>query len=212
MEADNARETYDTSKAYKPVYDIYKDTLQNLYYRYLYHYEDTPPIVDWQGVPHRTSLMATIRAKYQFLGNWCWEVIYGEYPMWKERVEGAAEAASRGWQQITVTPDMLANSKGKDYPAARLGTIKMNPITHTIDIPDGKQVVRVVVHGFSNSEHDAILSEVNGQPCHYVYPAKGYNPVYTTHVIESLHISNEPLSITFTGSQCCVVIRVYIEG
>ena len=212
MEADNARESYDPSKAYQPVYAIYKDTLQNLYYRYLYHYEDTPPIVDWQGVPQRTSLMATNRAKYQFLGNWCWEVIYGEYPIWKERVEGAAEAASRGWQQITVTPDMLSNSKGKDYPAARLGTIKMNPITHTIDIPDGKQVVRVVVHGFSNSDNDAVLSEVNGQPCHYVYPAKGYNPVYTTHVIESLHISNEPLSITFTGSQCCVVIRVYVEG
>ena len=51
MEADNARESYDPSKAYQPVYAIYKDTLQNLYYRYLYNYEDTPPVTDWQGVP-----------------------------------------------------------------------------------------------------------------------------------------------------------------
>ena len=210
MEADNARESYDPSKAYQPVYAIYKDTLQNLYYRYLYHYEDTPPVTDWQGVPQRTSLMAANRAKYQFLGNWCWEVIYGEYPMWKERVEGIKEAASKGWTQITVTTEMLSNTKGKEYNDARLGTIKLSPTTHHIALPEGKQVVRVVVHGFSNTENDAVLSDINGQPCHYVYPAKAYNPNYTTHVIDFAEPADS-LSLNFADSQCCVVIRIYVK-
>ena len=213
MEADNARDSYDPSKAYQPVYAIYKDTLQNLYYRYLYNYEDTPPVTDWQGVPQRTSLMPANRAKYQFLGNWPWEVIYGEYPMWKEKVDGANEAAMNGWQQITVTADRLSNTKGKDYNDARLNTIKLAPTTHTIAIPEGKQVVRVVVHGFSNTDNDAILSDINGQPCNYVFPAKGYNPIYTTHVIEGSQLSalGSQLSLTFTNSQCCAVIRVYVK-
>lgn len=210
MEADNARESYDPSKAYQPVYAIYKDTLQNLYYRYLYNYEDTPPIVDWQGVPQRTSLMPVNRAKYQFLGNWCWEVIYGEYPMWKERVDGAAEAASKGWQQITLTPEMLSNTKGKDYPAARLGTIKLAPVTHTIAIPEGKQVVRVVLHGFSNTDHPSVMTINEDMVNNFVFPAKGYNPVYTTHVIDLTEPANR-LSLTFAESQCCVVIRMYVK-
>ena len=214
MEADNARESYDPSKAYQPIFGIYKDTLQNLYYRYLYNYEDTPPIMDWQGVPQRTSLMPTNRYKYQFLGNWCWEVIYGEYPMWKELVDGAAEAASKDWTQITVTKDMLSNDKGKEYSDARLGTIKMNPIEHTIAIPEGKQVVRVVVHGFSNSEQASVMTITNYQlPItndQYLFPGKGFNPIYTTHVID-LTEPADALSLNFSDSQCCVVIRVYCK-
>ncbi|MBR4263068.1 MAG: pectate lyase [Paludibacteraceae bacterium] len=219
MEADNARESYDPSKAYQPVYAIYKDTLQNLYYRYLYHYEDTPPVTDWQGVPQRTSLMAVNRAKYQFLGNWCWEVIYGEYPMWKERVEGIKEAATHGWQQITVTKEMLSNTKGKEYNDARLGTIKLSPTTHHIALPEGKQVVRVVVHGFSNTDHPSVMT-INDQGLstfdfrlstnNYVFPAKAYNPNYTTHVIDFAEPADS-LSLNFADSQCCVVIRIYIK-
>ena len=213
MEADNARESYDPSKAYQPVYAIYKDTLQNLYYRYLYNYEDTPPVIDWQGVPQRTSLMAANRAKYQFLGNWCWEVIYGEYPMWKERVEGVAEAASKGWTQITVTKEMLSNTKGKEYNDARLGTIKLSPTTHHIALPEGKQVVRVVVHGFSNTDHPSVMTinekMVNDQ-INFVFPAKAYNPNYTTHVIDFAEPADS-LSLNFADSQCCVVIRIYVK-
>ena len=212
-EADNARDSYAPSRAYQPVYAIYKDSLQNLYYRYLYNYEDTPPIIDWQGVPQRTSLMPVNRAKYQFLGNWPWEVIYGEYPMWKEKVEGAAQALANGWQQITVSADMLSNTKGKEYADARLGTIKMTPVEHMIALPEGKQVVRIAVHGFSNSsEEEAVLSAINGQPCEYIFPKKEYNPIYTTHIIEREKIkANDPLSLTFSGAQCCVVIRVYVQ-
>lgn len=217
MEADNARESYDPSKAYQPVYAIYKDSLQNLYYRYLYNYEDTPPVTDWQGVPQRTSLMPVNRAKYQFLGNWCWEVIYGEYPMWKEQVEGAAEAAANGWTQLTVSKDMLSNAKGKDYNDARLNTIKLAPTTHTIAIPEGKQVVRIVVHGFANGEQASVLSAVNGNECNYIFPGKGYNPIYTTHTIDlnQMTYDQSPMtnsvSLTFSDAQCCVVIRVYCK-
>jgi hypothetical protein len=215
MESDNARESYDPSRAYQPVFGIYKDSLQNLYYRYLYNYEDTPPVTDWQGVPQRTSLMAANRAKYQFLGNWCWEVIYGEYPIWKERVEGAAEASSKGWTQITVTKDMLSNTKGKEYNDARLGTIKLAPVEHSIAIPEGKQVVRVVVHGFANGEQASVMTVndkmVNDKMVNeFVFPAKGYNPVYTTHIID-LTEPTESLSLNFAQSQCCVVIRIYCK-
>ena len=207
MEADNARESYDPSKAYQPVFAIYKDSLQNLYYRYLYNYEDTPPVIDWQGVPQRTSLMPVNRAKYQFLGNWCWEVIYGEYPMWKELVEGAAEATANGWTQVTVTKDMLSNAKGKDYNDARLNTIKLAPTTHSIAIPEDKQVVRVVVHGFSNTDQASVMTIAGNE---YIFPAKGYNPIYTTHAID-LTEPAESLSLNFAESQCCVVIRVYCK-
>ena len=158
--------------------------------------------------------MPVNRAKYQFLGNWPWEVIYGEYPMWRELVDGTNEAAMHGWQQITVTKEMLSNAKGKDYSDARLGTIKLNPIEHRIAIPEGKQVVRVVVHGFGNSsDNDAVLSAVNGQPCNYVFPKRGYNPIYTTHVLsnDELPMTNDQLSLTFSEAQCCVVIRVYVK-
>ena len=210
MEADNARESYDASKAYEPVFGIYKDSLQNLYYRYLYNYEDTPPVMDWQGVPQRTSLMAANRDKYQFMGSWPWEVIYGEYPIWKERVEGSAEAAKNGWTQITVTKDMLNNAKGKEYSDARWGTIKLNPMQHFIALPDGKQVVRVVVHGYSNGEVQATLANINGQPVNYVFPGKGYNPVYAVHTIDLAEPADH-LNLTFTGTQCCVTIRIYCK-
>ena len=158
--------------------------------------------------------MPTNRYKYQFLGNWCWEVIYGEYPMWKELVDGAAEAAAKGWTQITVTKEMLSNQKGKEYSDARLGTIKLNPIEHTIAVPEGKQVVRVVVHGFSNSE---VASEMtinnNHSPItnnHYSFPGKGFNPIYTTHVIDLTEPADN-LSLTISEAQCCVTIRVYCQ-
>ena len=209
-EADNARDSYNPKMAYQPIYGIYKDTLVNLYYRFLYNYEDTPPIIDYQGVPQRTSLMPTNRAKYQFLGNWCWEVIYGEYPMWKEKVEGAAESARNGWTQLTVSKDMLSNSKGKEYNDARLGTIKLAQGRHVIAVPEGKEAVRMVVHGFANGDEASTLSEVNGQATNYLFPAKAYNPIYTTHEIDlSATPAKGELPIVISGAQCCVIIRLY---
>ena len=205
MEADNARESYDPSKAYQPVYAIYKDTLQNLYYRYLYNYEDTPPVTDWQGVPQRTSLMAANRAKYQFLGNWCWEVIYGEYPIWKELVTGTEEAAQKGWTQVTVTREMLRNVQNKEYSDARIGTIKLNPTEHIIRIPEGKEAVRIVVHGYSNTAEESVLTLESA----YVFPAKGYNPVYKTYTIDLTEPVMGELPVRISGTQCCAVIRLY---
>jgi len=212
-EADNARESYDPKRAYEPIYGIYKDTLVNLYYRFLYNYEETPAIIDRNGVPQRTSLFWQNRSKYQFLGNWCWEVIYGEFPMWQERVAGADEAAQNGWTQLTVTPDMLYNAKHKDYNMARLGTIKMSPTTHEIDVPKGMEAVRIVIHGFANSaEDEAVIKSVNGMDGEYVFPKKVYNPVYTTHVIDlSGAPAKDNVPFVLEGGQCCVVIRMYCK-
>ena len=120
-------------------------------------------------------------AQIQLLGNGVGKLL-GEYPVWKELTDGAAEAAAKGWTQIAIKKDMLSNTKGKDYSNARLGTIKLTPCEHAVALPEGKQVVRVVVHGFSNSEQASLLSAINGQPVHYTFPGKNYNPVYTTHV------------------------------
>ena len=154
--------------------------------------------------------MAANRDKYQFMGSWPWEVIYGEYPIWKEGVDGAAEAAKNGWTQITVSKDMLNNAKGKEYSNARWGTIKLNPMQHTVAIPEGKQVVRVVVHGYSNAAEPATLTDINGQTVNYVFPAKGYNPVYAAHTIDLTNPADQ-LKLTFTGPQCCVTIRIYCK-
>jgi pectinesterase len=82
-----ATKSYNPEKAYQPIFAIYDDKLQHLYYRYMYHYEDTPDSVDWKGCTVPTSLNALRRTKYQFMGSWPLKVIKNEYPKWKQRME-----------------------------------------------------------------------------------------------------------------------------
>lgn len=88
-----AQSSYDPAQDYNPIYAIYKDTLQQMYYRFLYDYAPTTITTtvgasqDFlpDGCPVYTTLMATNRASYQYLGNWCTRVIYTEYPQWLHR-------------------------------------------------------------------------------------------------------------------------------
>lgn len=205
MEADNARQSYDPKKAYQPLYGIYKDSLQNLYYRFLYNYEDAPAVPDKNGVPTRTSLMPVNRYKYQFIGDWPWEVIYGEYPVWKHRTEAKGE-----W--LEVDKDLaITNEKGKEYAQARIGTIKLSPIEYKIQVPAGKTARRVYVFGYANGDSDVTLSSsLSPHPSH-LFPAKGYHPVYMECTIDlDAGVSGE-VPLRFEGGQVCVIIRVLCE-
>lgn len=82
-----ASKSYDETKAYQPIYSIYDDKqLPHLFYRFLYIYEDAAPTQDWKGCTVPTSLDATRRTKYDYLGTWCTKLINEEYPKWKNRV------------------------------------------------------------------------------------------------------------------------------
>ena len=70
-EEEIARTSYREDKAYQPIYAIYENAYPHLYYRFLYNYEDTEPVVDSKGLPVATSLMSQSRRNYQYLGSWC---------------------------------------------------------------------------------------------------------------------------------------------
>lgn len=88
-----AQSSYDPRQDYKPIFAIYKDTLQQMYYRFLYEYAPatiTTAVGASQafltdGCPVYTTLMATNRASYQYLGNWCTRVITTDYSQWLRR-------------------------------------------------------------------------------------------------------------------------------
>ena len=215
MEVDNARRSYDPKKGYQPLYGVYKDSLQNLYYRFLYNYEDSPAVPDKNGVPTRTSLMPVNRYKYQFVGDWPWEVIYGEYKVWKQKQETRNEKGE--WLEVDKSL-AITNDKGKEYTQARLGTIKLNPIEYKVQIPEGKKAKRVYVFGFANGDtpvtmHSSLFplpSSLSPLPS-YLFPAKGYHPVYTEHTIELGDGVSGEVPLRFDGGQVCVIIRVLCE-
>ena len=66
-EEEIARSSYRPEKEYQPIFAIYKDEYAHLFYRFLYNYEDTDPVVDEKGLPVATSLMAT---NLQDTDNW----------------------------------------------------------------------------------------------------------------------------------------------
>ena len=44
-----AEKSYDPEKEYQPIFAIYDDQLQHLYYRFLYTFEDAPEATDWKA-------------------------------------------------------------------------------------------------------------------------------------------------------------------
>lgn len=82
---DNAVKSYDSRKAYQPIYGIYDNNYAFLFYRFLYNYEDTEPIKDEHGVMVDTSLRAENRRSYQYVGNWPQRILREKYPAWKAK-------------------------------------------------------------------------------------------------------------------------------
>lgn len=232
-EEEIARASYDASKAYEPIYAIYDESLQHLYYRFLYNYADSDPITDSKGCQIITSLNPIRRTSYQFLGSWCQRVINDEYPAWKRKIEAKEEAKDATLYELSTETSLsskddpspynfsngfsISNAKGKGYGTGIAGsnTIKYSANDYTINIPNGLQIVKIKFYGYNNyTDADAYLKKVGGQTfatTDYVFPAKnGENPVYKEFTID---LSSNPavntLVFALAIKQCCLTISVY---
>ena len=225
-----ATASYDESKAYQPIFAIYTNDYPHLFYRFLYNYADSEPVVDSKGLPVATSLMAGNRASYQYLGSWCQNVIEVEYPAWKQKMDiknAAGDATLNELSNSTYESSpstetwnfangfSISNSKSKAYAKGVSNAVKYSAgVPFTINIPEGQAVIKATFYGYSNYDSDAYISEFNGtnySSTDYVFPAKDNgSPVYVTHTID---ISDNPatgtLPFTIANKQCGVIITLY---
>ena len=225
-----ATKSYDASKAYQPIFAIYDDQLQHLYYRFLYTYEDAPEATDWQGCTVPTSLNAIRRVNYQFMGSWPLNVINNEYPAWKERIE--SQSGGDDFTTYTLSNETntgsntsalynfndnisIANSNGKGYGTGKSNTIKYSAnVNYTIQLPEGMRVSKVQFYGYDNYDADAYIKSFNGQnfsATDYVFPAKddAGNMTYVSHTLEAATPITGSFIFTLGSKQCCLIITLY---
>ena len=234
-----ATTSYRPEMAYQPIYAIYDDQYQHLYYRFLYNFEDTEPEVDSKGLAIPTSLNAIRRTSYQFLGSWCMNVINVEYPAWLQRIKDQEESA--GYTTYALTSDTytgtttsgtstfynfsdgisISNEKGKGY-ATGLSSVKSIKysagVKYIIKLPEEIAVDKIKFYGYDNyAEADAYISELNGttyNSTEYVFPAKDANGTaqLTSHTIE---FADQPatgaIGFTIAGKQCGLAITLFCK-
>ncbi|MBQ3806105.1 MAG: pectate lyase [Prevotella sp.] len=228
-----AKNSYDATKAYQPIYSIYADTIQHLYYRFLYNYEDADSITDWKGCEVPTSLNALRRTKYQFLGSWCYKTIHTEYPAWKQKMDiinNASDATayelSNGTNTGTNTGALynfkdgfsIGNNNGsKNYSTGKNNTVKYTQgVTYTINIPANTAVTKVTFYGYDNytgtNSYISSLNGVNYSTTDYVFPQKETaesDGIYTTQTITLNTPATGSLPFVLGGKQTCLIITVY---
>lgn len=227
-----ASKSYSENYAYQPIYAIYDDTYQHLYYRFLYNYEDADSITDWKDCTVPTSLNALRRTKYQFLGSWCYRTINEEYPAWKQKMDIINNSGEATPYEISATTNTgtnttalynfrdgftVANSNGKSYGTGKNNTVKYSAgVKYTINLPKDMNVVKATFYGYDNyKDADAYISEVNGTTFAsdaYVFPQKDASE-NATYVSNTVDLSNNPasgtMSFTVNGKQCCLIITLY---
>lgn len=230
-EYEMATSSYQESKAYQPIFSIYSNEYPHLYYRFLYNYDDTDPVVDGKGLPIATSLMAGNRVSYQYLGSWCQNVIENEYPAWKKRIEAQNAEGNGSDNELSATTYggqcevngetilnfsngyKVGNVKGKGYGTGKSNTVKYSATDYVIYIPKGQKVTKVSFFGYDNYDVDAYLRNVNGvsyDATDYVFPAKHDVPVYVTHTLDlGANPAEGKLTFTIGAKQCCLVITLY---
>lgn len=225
-----ATKSYDASKAYQPIFAIYDDQIQHLYYRFLYTYEDAPEATDWQGCTVPTSLNALRRVNYQFMGSWPLNVIKNEYPTWKQRIE--SQGGDEDYTAYTLSAETntgsntsalynfndeisVANSNGKGYGTGKSNTVKYSAnVNYTVQLSEGMRVRKVQFYGYDNYDADAYIKSFNGQnfsATDYVFPAKDDtgNMTYVTHTLEAKTPITGSFSFTLGNKQCCLIITLY---
>lgn len=228
-----AKDSYNPEMAYQPIYAIYKNELGHLFYRFLYNYADTDPVIDNKGCPVATSLMATNRCSYQYIGSWCQRTIQNEYVAWKKRVEAlsaAGDATAYILDQSTYIQDAangaahtykfsngfsVANTKDKAFGAGKENTIKYSANTpYSITIPEGLSIVKVSFLGYDNYDALAYIKECNGKTfasTDYPFPAK-VGDQYSI-VSHQLDLSDNPASgqmiFELGNKQCCLILTLY---
>ena len=233
-----ATTSYRPEMAYQPIYAIYDDRYQHLYYRFLYNFEDSEPEIDSKGLSIPTSLNAARRTSYQFLGSWCMNVINVEYPAWLQRIKDQEESA--GYTTYALTSDTytgtttsgtstfynfadgisISNEKGKGY-ATGLSSVKSIKysagVKYIINLPKGIAVDKIKFYGYDNyAEADAYISELNGttyNSTEYVFPAKDATGTaqLTSHTIEFTNPATGTIEFTVAGKQCALAITLFCK-
>ena len=224
-----ATTSYQEDKAYQPVFGIYSNDLAHLFYRFLYNYEDTPPVVDSKGVPVATSLMAANRASYQYLGSWGLNVINAEYPAWKQRMEALNDTTDATPYELSAVTYLssetttytfkdgltVSNTAGKGYATGSSNTVKYSAnVDYTITLPKSLSVEKITFYGYDNYDADAYLSQLNGvtyASTDYVFPAKvDGTATFVTHTID---LASAPatgtLGFKLGNKQCCLIMTLY---
>ena len=225
-EEELARANYDPSKAYQPIYAIYKDTIQHMYYRFLYNYEDTPIAFDDKGCPYYTSLLPTNRASYQYIGSWCQRIIETEYPAWLAKYEPhaggtymlSAETCVSPRNDNTYTFDnafIITNDAGAGYSPAKQNAIRYSAdVTYTIHIPYDLQVEQAEIRGYCNySDADARLQLWNNTTYtegQYTFPRTddGDSQWVTYYMDMSDAPACDTLPFRITGRQTSMLIQL----
>lgn len=225
-----AKNSYDASKAYQPIYSIYDDELQHLYYRFLYNYEDADSVIDWKGCLVPTSLYAQRRTSYQYLGSWCYKIINTEYPAWKQKMDLINNAGEATPYELSATTNAgnnttavyyfndgftITNNDSKAYGTGKENTVKYsNGKVYTITIPEGKAITKIAFTGYDNyAASDAYVAKVGKTEyptTQYVFPAKvGDSYTIVTHTIDLASPASKELTFTVAGQQCCLIITAY---
>ena len=223
-----ASNSYDPEKEYQPIFAIYDDQLQHLYYRFLYTYEDADYTTDWKGCSVPTSLNALRRVNYQFMGSWPLNVIKNEYPAWKKRLE--SQNASQGYTTYTLADNTktstssseyaftgnikVTNGNSKNYGAGKSNTVKYSAnVMYTVQLPAGMKIDKVDFYGYDNYDVDAYISQFNGtnfSSTDYVFPAKdGDNMTYVTHTLVAATPIENSFSFKLGSKQCCLILTLY---
>ena len=223
-----ASKSYNPEKEYQPIFAIYDDNLQHLYYRFLYSYEDAEDSIDWKGCPIVTSLNAKRRVNYQFMGSWPLNVIKNEYPAWKKRIE--QQNASQGYKTYALSGETntssssseygfkgdikITNGNSKGYANGKSSTVKYSAnVIYTVQLPTGMKIDKVDFYGYDNYDVDAYISHFNGTDLgatDYVFPAKnGDDMTYVNHTLQATTPIENSFSFKLGSKQCCLIITLY---
>lgn len=221
-----ARANYDSTRAYEPIYAIYKDSIPHMYYRFLYNYEDTPIAFDDNGCPYYTSLFRAIRVGYQYVGSWCQRVIETEYPAWKVKygihddgtyiLSTESCVSNRNEQTYTFNNAFtITNDGGVGYSTAKAYSIRYTAgVTYTIHIPSDLQVTEAKLYGYCNwDDSDAYVQMWNNTTYtadDYFFPrTQNDKAQWVTHIIDhAAHPVTDELAFRLEGKQACIIITL----
>ena len=221
--------SYNEAMAYQPIYAIYTDEYPELFYRHLYNYDDTPDAEDKYGQTVATSLKATNRRSYQYLGSWLDGTIKS-YELWKAKIDAEKEAGD--YETFIISAETyvdespkytwnfqngisISNSGSRGYAAGTNNTVKYSTTNYTMTIPDGKCVEKINFAGYDNYKvTDSYIKSLNSESftsTQYVFPAK-LETGETQHASHTITLSSPAtgsLSFSVAGNQTCLIITLF---
>ncbi len=226
-----AEASYDSTRAYQPIYAIYTNDYPELFYRYLYNYDDTPDAADKYGQTVKTSLLPGNRCSYQYLGSWADGTIKS-YAAWKaqrdieetagnnqiltlSRATYSSSSVNGGWGFDNGFS--IINASGKGYATGMEQTVKYSAgVNFSIIVPDTLVVNKVTFYGYNNyNGGNSYIAKCNGKTytaTDYVFPEKSTAGVatYVTHTIDlTAKPAADSLHFTLAGKQTCLIITLY---